>query len=123
MLTQSRKCPLGAAESEPGMESPRPNPTPIFHKPAILRRMERLWTPWRYEYITRADEPSSCPGVPAALSAWTESGAADCGCVFCNLIAAVDYAVARGMPIAEAEMAAHVLVNGVVHGSNQVAED
>ena len=74
--------------------------------------MERLWTPWRYEYVTRADELSSCPGVLAALSAWTESGAADCGCVFCNLIAAVDYAVAHGMPIAEAEMAAHVLVRG-----------
>ena len=74
--------------------------------------MERLWTPWRYEYVTRADEPSSCPGVPAALSAWTESGAVDCGCVFCNLITAVDYAVAHGMPIAEAEMAAHVLVRG-----------
>ena len=72
--------------------------------------MERLWTPWRYEYVARADETSSCPGVPAALSAWTESGAVDCGCVFCNLIAAVDYAVAHGMPIAEAEMAAHVLV-------------
>jgi ATP adenylyltransferase len=72
--------------------------------------MERLWTPWRYEYVTRADEPSSRPGVPAALSAWTLSGAADCGCVFCNLIAAVDYAVAQGMPIAQAEMAAHVLV-------------
>ena len=72
--------------------------------------MERLWTPWRYEYVTRADEPSSCPGVPAALSAWTQSGAADCGCVFCNLIAAADYAVAQGMPVAQAEMAAHVLV-------------
>ena len=54
--------------------------------------------------------PTSRPGVPAALSAWTESGAADCGCVFCNMIAAVDYAVAQGMPIAEAEKAAHVLV-------------
>jgi ATP adenylyltransferase len=72
--------------------------------------MERLWTPWRYDYVTRTDEPSSCPGVPAALSAWAESGAVDCGCVFCNLIAAVDYAVAQGMPIAQAEKAAHVLV-------------
>ncbi len=72
--------------------------------------MERLWTPWRYRYVTRADESSSWPGVPALLSAWTQSGAAPCNCVFCNLIAAVDYAVAQGMPIAEAEQAVHLLV-------------
>ena len=74
--------------------------------------MERLWTPWRYEYVSGADESCSRPGVPAALSAWNQSGAPDSGCVFCNLIAAVDYAVAQGMPLAQAEMAAHVLFRG-----------
>lgn len=71
--------------------------------------MDRLWTPWRYEYVSRADD-SGCPGVPAALSAWTKSGAAPCNCVFCNMISAVDYAIGQGMPQAEAEKAAHVLV-------------
>ena len=71
--------------------------------------MDRLWTPWRYEYVSRADD-SSWPGVPAALSAWTKSGVASCDCVFCNMIAAVDYAIEQGMPIDQAEKAAHVLV-------------
>jgi ATP adenylyltransferase len=74
--------------------------------------MDRLWTPWRYEYVTRAKEDSSRPGVPAALSAWPESDADDRDCVFCNMIAAVDYAVAQGMPVEDAEKAAHVLIRG-----------
>ena len=78
---------------------------------SILRRMDRLWTPWRYEYVARAKD-SSRPGVPAALSAWPESDADDCNCVFCNMIAAVDYAVAQGMPVEDAEKAAHVLIRG-----------
>jgi ATP adenylyltransferase len=73
--------------------------------------MERLWTPWRYEYVSRAKD-SSRPGVPTALSAWLESGADDSNCVFCNMIAATDYAVAQGMPVAEAEKATHILVRG-----------
>lgn len=71
--------------------------------------MDRLWTPWRYEYVSRADD-SSYPGVPAELSAWTKSRPEPCNCVFCNLIAAVDYAVGQGMPGADAEKSAHVLV-------------
>jgi ATP adenylyltransferase len=71
--------------------------------------MDRLWTPWRYEYVSRAGD-SSRPGVPAALNAWTESGAARCDCVFCNMISAVDYAIQQGMPGEEAEQAAHILV-------------
>jgi ATP adenylyltransferase len=73
--------------------------------------MDRLWTPWRHEYVSRAKE-SSHPGVPAALNAWTESGAEPCDCVFCNMISAVDYAVAQGMTIDEAEQATHILVRG-----------
>jgi len=73
--------------------------------------MERLWTPWRYEYVSRAEE-SSRPGVPDALSAWPGSGTHDCNCVFCNMIAAVDHAVEQGMSTEEAERAAHVLARG-----------
>jgi ATP adenylyltransferase len=71
--------------------------------------MERLWTPWRYEYVSRAQD-SPRPGVPEALSAWLGLGGGDCDCVFCNLIAAVDHAIAGGMAIEEAEKAARILV-------------
>ena len=71
--------------------------------------MERLWTPWRYDYVSRAQD-SSRPGVPEALSAWSGAGAADSNCVFCNMIAAVDHAVASGMACDDAEKAAHLLV-------------
>ena len=73
--------------------------------------MERLWTPWRYEYVSR-NKDSSRPGVPDALSAWPGSDGGECQCVFCNMIAAVDYAVAHGMACEEAEKAAHLLVRG-----------
>ena len=78
---------------------------------SILRRMERLWTPWRYEYVSRAED-SSRPGVPEALSAWPGSGGDDRGCVFCNMIAAVDHAIAGGMAAEEAERAAHIVARG-----------
>lgn len=73
--------------------------------------MDRLWTPWRYDYVSRA-ESSLRPGVPAALEAWSKSGAEDSGCVFCNMIAAVDYAIAEGMTAEEAEKATHLLARG-----------
>jgi ATP adenylyltransferase len=73
--------------------------------------MDRLWTPWRYSYITRAD-PQARTGVPAALSAWPPSEAEDKHCVFCNMIAAVDYAIAHGMPRQDAEQAAHIIHRG-----------
>ena len=62
--------------------------------------MDYLWTPWRYSYITSADA-SARRGVPKALEAWT----GDRGCVFCNLIAAIDYAISTGMDPSEAEAA------------------
>jgi ATP adenylyltransferase len=71
--------------------------------------MDRLWTPWRYDYVSRAEDSSSRPGVPLALDAWSQSGDEDCNCVFCNMIAAVDYAIAHGTPVDEAEKAAHIL--------------
>ena len=38
-------------------------------------------------------------GVPAALDAWP----GDLGCVFCNLIASIDHAIAGGMEREKAE--------------------
>lgn len=85
--------------------------------------MERLWTPWRYEYIT-GQERTRWPGVPDALG-WpgpAESvrpdpdGGPDIGqhggCVFCNIIAAADYAIAQGMPADDAERAVHLVARG-----------
>ena len=58
--------------------------------------MDRLWTPWRYSYVTGAD---SAPdqnsgkarrrGVPQALEGWPGE---DTGCVFCNLLHSVEWA-------------------------------
>jgi ATP adenylyltransferase len=69
--------------------------------------MDILWTPWRYAYVTSADGASR-PGVPASLSAWP----GDHGCVFCNLIASVDYAIANGMILDQAEAAAGLILRG-----------
>ncbi len=74
--------------------------------------MDRLWTPWRYSYITRAD-PESRSGVPAALNAWPPTEADDKHCVFCNMIAAVDYAIAHGMARETAEQAAYIVHRGL----------
>jgi ATP adenylyltransferase len=68
--------------------------------------MDRLWTPWRYAYVT--DESDTRKGVPKELSGWP----GDKGCLFCNMIAAVDYAVAQGMSMDDAERAAGVVVRG-----------
>ena len=69
--------------------------------------MDILWTPWRFAYITTADTTLR-PGVPAALAAWP----GDLGCVFCNLIASIDYAIARGMSRDEAEAAGGLIQRG-----------
>jgi len=75
------------------------------------RAMDRLWTPWRYSYITRAD-PQSRSGVPAALNAWPSTEAEDKHCIFCNMIAAVEYAIANGMSRETAEEAAQIVHRG-----------
>jgi ATP adenylyltransferase len=62
--------------------------------------MDHFWTPGRYNYVTAA-EKTARPGVPAALAAWP----GNTGCVFCNLIASVDYALASGMDRDQAEAA------------------
>jgi ATP adenylyltransferase len=76
------------------------------------RPMDRLWTPWRYSYITGAD-PQSRSGVPTALNAWPPTEGDDKHCVFCNMIAAVDYAIAHGMPRETAEQAVYIVHRGL----------
>ncbi len=71
--------------------------------------MDRLWTPWRYNYITGA-EPQARAGVPPALAEWPATE--DKHCVFCNMIAAADYAIAHGISPETAERAAHIVHRG-----------
>ena len=85
--------------------------------------MERLWTPWRHEYVTGA-KSTRWAGVPAALDAWpgpqpdpegipdASAGRESGGCVFCNIIAAADYAIAQGMSAEDAERAVHLVARG-----------
>jgi len=81
---------------------------------SYTRPMDRLWTPWRYSYITGSD-PQARSGVPATLNAWPPAGHEDEDkhCVFCNMIAAVDYAAAHGMERETAEKAAYIVHRGV----------
>jgi ATP adenylyltransferase len=73
--------------------------------------MDRLWTPWRYAYVTGADRSRSRPGVPEALE-FNGELPGDGRCVFCNMIAAVDHALARGMPREDVEAAVGLLERG-----------
>lgn len=70
--------------------------------------MDHLWTPWRYAYVTQEDTREGRAGVPAALAAWP----GDHHCVFCNLIAAADYAIEHGMTAEHAERAANIVMRG-----------
>ncbi len=70
--------------------------------------MDRLWTPWRYSYITGTKKEGARKGVPEALEGWP----GDLDCVFCNMIAALDWAIAKGMPPAEAERTIYLLERG-----------
>lgn len=67
--------------------------------------MDYLWTPWRYSYIKNADRALR-QGVPEALDAWP----GDHHCVFCNMMAAVDYAMEQGLRREEAERAAGIVL-------------
>jgi ATP adenylyltransferase len=67
--------------------------------------MDHLWTPWRYAYVSTADDATR-RGVPPALDSWP----GDHHCVFCNMIAAVCYAEAHGTPAADAERAAGIIL-------------
>ena len=68
--------------------------------------MDRLWTPWRYNYVSQAD-PESRKGVPPELAVWPASE--DKHCVFCNLVASADYAIAQGMEPRNADQAARIV--------------
>lgn len=70
--------------------------------------MDRLWTPWRYAYVTGGDKHVRRRGVPEALEAWP----GDHDCVFCNQLAAVDWAIEHGMAREAAEHAAWILERG-----------
>lgn len=67
--------------------------------------MDFLFTPWRYSYVSEVDRKKR-QGIPEELSAWP----GDAGCVFCNMIASVDYAIENGTPREEAERAAGILL-------------
>jgi ATP adenylyltransferase len=67
--------------------------------------VDYLWTPWRYTYVTEGDKKKRA-GIPDELAAWP----GDLGCVFCNMIAAVDYAIAQGMNRIAAERAAGIVL-------------
>ncbi|HLJ78206.1 MAG TPA: HIT domain-containing protein [Acidobacteriaceae bacterium] len=67
--------------------------------------MDYLWTPWRYAYVTEGDRKAR-PGIPEELADYT----GDARCVFCNMIAAVDHAMANGMEREKAERAALIVL-------------
>jgi ATP adenylyltransferase len=69
--------------------------------------MDQLWTPWRYAYVTTADGAVR-PGVPPSLGAWP----GDHHCVFCNLMAAIDFAIESGMGPEQAESAGGLIYRG-----------
>ncbi|HEX3986890.1 MAG TPA: HIT domain-containing protein [Acidobacteriaceae bacterium] len=67
--------------------------------------MDFLFTPWRYTYVSEVDKKKR-QGIPEELGAWP----GDTGCVFCNMIGAVDDAIEHGMHREEAERAAGILL-------------
>lgn len=72
--------------------------------------MDRLWTPWRYAYVTKTGDYArgkGRKGVPKELEAWPDEK----DCVFCNLYASVEWAVASGLKSREeAEKAGHIIL-------------
>jgi ATP adenylyltransferase len=69
--------------------------------------MDQLWTPWRYNYVSAADKTLR-DGVPKLLQDWP----GDLGCVFCNLLASVNYAIEHGIDADKAEEAAGLVMRG-----------
>ncbi|HEY1256897.1 MAG TPA: HIT domain-containing protein [Terracidiphilus sp.] len=69
--------------------------------------MDYLFTPWRYAYITSADKAERA-GVPQSLSHWP----GDYHCVFCNLIACIDYAITNGISAERAEAEGGLVYRG-----------
>jgi len=73
-------------------------------EPRYTQQMDHLWTPWRYTYVSTADD-SRRQGVPESLAAWP----GDHHCVFCNLIAAAEFAEQHGTSPEIAEQAAGII--------------
>ena len=67
--------------------------------------MDQLWTPWRYAYVSTADDAER-QGVARELAAWP----GDLGCVFCNIMASVRHAEEHGMSSFDAERAAGIIL-------------
>ncbi len=67
--------------------------------------MDRLWTPWRYNYIS-GEGGTGRKGVPTELEAWPGE---DAGCVFCNLHRSVEWAAGTEMGREAAEKAGHIV--------------
>ena len=63
---------------------------------AYTAGMDRLWSPWRYSYITGATNETR-KGVPPELEAWPGD---DTGCVFCNLIRSVEWGLEQSGDLA-----------------------
>jgi hypothetical protein len=55
---------------------------------------------------SRRRRPPLAPACPASLAAWP----GDFGCVFCNLIASIDYGLSKGMSREEAEAAGGLIL-------------
>ncbi|MBS1815260.1 MAG: HIT domain-containing protein [Acidobacteria bacterium] len=72
--------------------------------------MDRLWTPWRYAYVTKTGDYAKGKGrkgVPKELEAWPDEK----DCVFCNMLGATEWAVASGtMSREDAERASHIVL-------------
>ena len=97
-LSQFRHLSFAQRSSEPRRKSPQISRIPralatyTETRAAVCAIMDILWTPWRFAYVTSADGAPR-PGIPARLKAFP----GDTGCVFCNLIGSIDYAIEHGM--------------------------
>lgn len=100
-------APLDVGQARPGKRPAMGESRPGNLGAAILSDMDRLWTPWRYRYVTTADHALR-QGVPAELDGWH----GDTGCVFCNLLEASAHAVEHGMPTDQADRAANIVYRG-----------
>ena len=80
------------------------SPAPCQISPLYTPLMDRLWTPWRNNYIT--GKVGGRKGVPEELSNWPGE---DTSCVFCNMLGAVAWAKQTGIAAPDAERAAGIL--------------
>ena len=70
-MVNNRRCP----PLHRPRRRPRPNPFPTHEPleridaPFHQNKMDYLWTPWRYQYVTQADAPGVCVFCAAAQSA------------------------------------------------------